>query len=74
VQALPSSQRVPFGFGAAEHCPVPGSQTPASWHASLAGQTTGAPPVQTPASQTSPFVHALPSLHAVPSGLGAFAH
>src|SRR5262245_7800029 len=34
----------------------------------------GAPPVQLPAWHVSFVVQALPSLHEVPSGLGAFTH
>ena len=32
VQALPSSQAVPFGFCGFEHVPVCGSQVPGAWH------------------------------------------
>jgi hypothetical protein len=41
VQRLPSSQVLPFAFAGFEHIPVPGLQTPASWHWSCAVQTTG---------------------------------
>jgi hypothetical protein len=54
--------------------PVAGLQTPASWHASLAVQTTGAPPAQPPAWHESPCVQALPSSHVVPSGFAGFEH
>ena len=43
---------------------------PATWHWSLAVQTTGFAPVQVPAWQVVVCVQALPSLQAVP--LGAF--
>jgi hypothetical protein len=74
VQAFPSLQVVPslaFGF---EHAPVPGSQVPAAWHWSLAEQTVAVPGVQTPDWQVSPVVHALPSLHVVPSSAFGFEH
>ena len=32
VQALPSLQVAPLAFAGFEQIPVPGSQTPASWH------------------------------------------
>jgi hypothetical protein len=32
VQALPSLHAVPFGAAGFEHMPVPGLQTPATWH------------------------------------------
>lgn len=48
------------------HWPVAGLQTPFAF---AAVQTTGVPPLHTPAPlQTSPCVHGLPSLHAVPLG------
>src|SRR5262249_46311051 len=47
-----------------------GSHTPALWHWSAAVQTTGAP-VQLPAWQLSPCVHALPSSQVVPSTTAA---
>ena len=44
VQRLPSLQAVPFGTAGFEHCPVEGLQVPATWHGSLAAQTTALPP------------------------------
>src|SRR6185503_15464027 len=41
VHASPSSQAAPFGLTGFPHMPVCGSQTPTSWQASLAAQTTG---------------------------------
>jgi hypothetical protein len=67
VHALRSSHEAPFGFAGLLH-PVAGSQTPAVWQESRGWQTTGAPPVHRPATQTSLAVHGLPSLHNVPSG------
>jgi hypothetical protein len=61
VQVAPS---LAAGF---EHCPLAGSQVPATWHASLAVQVTRLAPVHVPARQVSLCVHALPSVHAVPS-------
>jgi hypothetical protein len=49
VQALPSLQAVPFVAVGLEQAPVVGSHVPAVWHWSLAVQTTGWLPVQTPA-------------------------
>src|SRR5262245_44811393 len=72
VQALPSLHEVPaapFGF---ERVPLAGWQVPATWHGSLAVQTTGFAPVQTPDAQVSVRVQALPSLHDVPSGALGF--
>jgi len=66
VHALPSLHAVPFAAFGFEHDPVCGSQTPATWHWSLAEQTTGLAPVHVPAWQLSDWVHALPSLQAVP--------
>src|SRR5207247_1822996 len=60
-----------FGF---EHTPVVGSQVPATWQGSLAAQTTGWVPVQTPDSHRSACVQALPSSHDVPSAALGFEH
>jgi len=49
VQAFPSLQAVPFAFCGFEHSPLPGSHVPATWHWSLALQTTGLEPTQAPA-------------------------
>jgi len=73
VQALPSSQAVPSGWGALLQRPRTGSQTPATWHWS-AGQVWNEPPAQMPAWQVSPTVQALPSLHAVPFALATDEH
>jgi hypothetical protein len=43
VQALPSLQVVVSLANGLEQVPVVGLQTPATWHASLAVQTTGVP-------------------------------
>lgn len=66
MHALPSLQAVPFAATGFEQEPVPGSHVPAVWHVSLAEHVTGLDPVQVPLWQVSLFVHALPSLHAVP--------
>src|SRR5438552_1142739 len=68
VHAPASSQAVPLGFAGLEQVPVVGSQVPASWHWSGAGQVTGFAPVHAPAWQVSLRVHALASSHAVPLG------
>jgi hypothetical protein len=67
VQALPSVQPVPSAAFGLEQTPVTVSQVPATWHWSEAVHVTGLAPVQVPAWQVSVCVHALPSLHAVPS-------
>ena len=69
VQALPSSHDVPSASGGWMHAPLAGSHRDA-WQAAGAGQTTGAPPTQAPAWQTSVCVHALPSSQALPSSFG----
>jgi hypothetical protein len=63
VQALPSSQAVPAGFGWFTQ-PVEASQVGASQHWAFggAGHSTAAPP-QAPPAQTSPVVQASPSSH-----------
>jgi hypothetical protein len=72
VQALPSLHPVPSAAAGFEQKPDCGSQTPATWHWSLATQLTGFDPVQTPAWQLSDCVQALPSLHPVPSAAVGF--
>ena len=47
-----------------------GWQVPTPRQGPLAVQVTGAPPTQAPAAQLSAVVHALPSVHGVPSGPG----
>ena len=74
VQASPSLQAAPFVLAGLEQVPVAGSQVPATWHWSEAVQTTGLLPVQSPLSQVSVCVQALPSLHAVPSVLAGSEH
>jgi hypothetical protein len=70
VQELPSSQPVPFALAGFEQ-PLSGSHVPASWHESLAMHTTGVP-VQPPLWQVSDWVHAFPSLQALPIALTGF--
>ncbi len=72
VQELPSSHAVPFGAVGFEQCPVNESQAPTTWHGSDAEHTTGLPPLHTPDWQASVWVHALPSLQAVPFGAAGF--
>jgi hypothetical protein len=74
VQALPSSQVVPFAAGGLLHRPVAGLQAPAAWHWSLAVQVTELLPTQAPAWQESDWVQALPSLQAEPSAAGGLLH
>src|SRR5262249_29247583 len=70
VQALLSSQVVPFGAGGLEHWPVAGSQVPTRWQASAAGQVAGVPGVHWPALHTSRPLQASLSEHDVPSETG----
>jgi hypothetical protein len=49
VQALLSLHAVPLGLLGFEQVPVVVLHVPTSWHGSLAVQTTGLAPVQTPA-------------------------
>jgi hypothetical protein len=72
VHALLSLHAVPSGADGFEQTPDVGSQVPETWHASLAAQATGFPPTHTPLVHTSVWVHALPSLHAVPFGTTGF--
>jgi hypothetical protein len=74
VHALPSMHAVPFGFIGFEQTPLAGSHVPASWHWSLATQTTGSLPVHAPLRHASVRVHALPSSQPLPSGFGGFEH
>lgn len=72
VQALLSVQVVPFAAFGFEQTPVAGAQTPTTWHESSAVQTFAVPPVQVPAWQASPVVHALPSVQVAPLGAVGF--
>src|ERR1700720_552026 len=74
VHLFPSLHAVPSVAVGFEHVPVFGSQTPASWHWSIAGQVLEAPLVQRPAWQVSPSVQGLPSSHAVPFSFGGLVH
>jgi hypothetical protein len=74
VHRSASAHGVPSGAIGSEHVPVAGAQVPAWWHASLAAQTTGLPPAQTPDWQASTWVQASPSLHTVPSGAAGSEH
>src|SRR5258706_7042936 len=67
VQALPSLHDVPSLAVGFEHAPLAGLQLPGAWHWSCAAQVTGFEPTQVPAWHVSLCVHALPSLHVVPS-------
>src|SRR3989442_1639289 len=73
-QASPSLHDVPFGAMGFEQRPVAGLQIPATWHASLAVQTTGFEPVQIPEWHVSVWVHLFRSLHEIPSGARGFEH
>src|SRR2546426_581715 len=68
VHAFPSLHALPSDFAGFEQVPVAGLHVPASCHWSGVGQTTAFPPVHVPPWHVSVWVHALPSLHALPSG------
>ena len=74
VHALPSLHEVPFVATGLEQAPVLVLQVPAVWHASLAVQVTGAPPVHVPLWHVSLSVHALPSLQLVPFAATGLEH
>jgi len=65
VHTSASLHAVPSCAAGFEQAPVDGLHVPATWHWSLAVQTTGVDPVQTPPWQASFVVQALPSLHGV---------
>ena len=67
-------QAVPFGALGFEHVPFAGLHTPATWHWSLAVQTTGFPPAHMPVWHVSVCVHASPSVQTVPFGAFGFEH
>src|SRR5204863_8408183 len=66
----PSLQALPLGLAGFVQSPVPGLQTPGSWHVSLAVQTTGLAPVHVPDWHVSVCVHAFPSLQEDPLAFG----
>jgi hypothetical protein len=72
VQAFPSLQAVPFVAAGFEQEPLVGSHVPTTWQESEAGHVFGFAPMHVPTWQLSVCVHALPSLHAVPSASGGF--
>src|SRR5207302_797941 len=74
VHALPSLHAAPSAFVGLEHCPVLESQLPTVWHWSAAAHVTGFVPVHVPAWHVSVCVHALPSVHAVPSAFAGLEH
>jgi hypothetical protein len=74
VHAFPSLHVVPLARAGFEQAPLVGLHVPTPWHWSLAVQTTGLLPVQTPLWHESLKVHALPSLQAVPFEAAGFVH
>src|SRR3989442_825548 len=70
MQTLHSLRGLEWSSGVCYHRLVVVSQVPATWHWSEAVQTTGLEPIQAPAWQVSVWVQALPSLQALPFGLG----
>ena len=74
MHELPSLHVVPFAAAGLEQEPEAGSQVPATWHWSLAEHVTGFDPVHVPLLHESVWVHALPSVQAVPSGAAGFEH
>jgi hypothetical protein len=72
VQTLASSHVVPSGAAGFEQTPVAAAHVPATWHASLAAQTTGECPRHDPPWQSSTVVQAFASSHEAPSGAFGF--
>ena len=68
----PSLQPEPSFLAGLEQLPVAESQVPASWHWSLAAQTTGLAPLHTPPWQVSVWVHLSASLQVEPLVLAGF--
>ena len=68
LQRSPSSHDAPSTLAGFEHCPVPGSHAPVSWHWSRAVHTTASRPAHTPATHVSVAVQRLLSSHVVASG------
>ncbi len=71
---MPSVQEVPFGAAGFEQCPVAVSHVPATWHWSEGAHTIPTPGVHAPSWHVSPIVHALASVHDVPSDAAGFEH
>jgi len=67
THSLPSLHVVPSGAVGFEHWPLVGSHAPAVWQVPGAAHVTGFEPTHAPAVHASVCVHALPSLHVVPS-------
>lgn len=74
VQPLASLHDVPSAAGGFVHCPVVVLQTPATWQASEALQTTGLAPTHAPAEHESTLVQAFPSSHGAPSAFAGLVH
>ena len=74
LEASAPPQLVPSAAVGFEHVPVAGLQAPATWQASAGAQAAETPPTHAPAWHESPCVHALWSLHAVPSAAAGFEH
>lgn len=74
LQRFVPVQAVPSGAVGFEQVPVAVLQVPAVWQASCAVQTTGLLPVHVPLWHESLWVHAFPSLHAVPFARAGLEH
>jgi len=74
THSLPSLHVVPSGAVGFEHWPLVGSHAPAVWQVPGAAHVTGFEPTHAPAVHASVCVHALPSLHVVPSAAFGFEH
>lgn len=72
--AFLSSHAAPSFFEGFEHAPVLGLHTPRSWQESRGAHITGLAPTHTPSWHVSTMLHALLSLHAVPSAFAGFEH
>src|SRR5262249_31799619 len=74
VQMSPSLQGVSLSFLGLLQVPLFESQTPGSWHWSVALHWTGLLPVQLPPWHVSVCVHSFPSSHCAPLPFGVFGH
>lgn len=72
VHAFPSLHTVPLARAGFEHWPLAVSHVPTPVHGPAATHTFTVPDWQTPDWQVSPEVHALLSLHVVPSARAGF--
>jgi hypothetical protein len=70
----PFAQALPAAARGVVHAPLVGLHVPTAWQGSVGAHDTGVPATHVPLRQLSPWVHALSSLQAVPSGASGFEH